>query len=288
MGSVQDAKSQITQSSRDSIFDLIKNATSHHTTQNFATNTYQKQLLQRWFSYHTDIEVSRVSSKDWSHASPFVHQEKKLYIVDTITINQIPVLIKHMTSITYGSDVPNQAVSHSIQKNLYTYIQILQSHKDTPQATDLMTQYKDLYIQLYPTAQDPMTVEDDSLLDRQLYTYYAAQHTDAMDMSRVVDSLLTDDIVGGLYTAVFEHGAKKIAAVSNLDNAIPMQRYQDQLTKTTATGNKPALAAQQKKIITDIISIINKSDLSKKSYGRSFLDESVPTKIMQTKQIACV
>ncbi|MBP7841869.1 hypothetical protein KA037_04340 [Patescibacteria group bacterium] len=288
MGFAQDAKSQIVQSSKDSIFAVIKKATSHHTNQNFVTNNYQKQMLQRWFSYHTDIQVSRVSPKDRKHTAPFIHEANKLYIVDDITIGQIPMLIQHMTSMTYGSQAPNEAVSHSIQKNLYTYIQILKSYKTESDADSLVGQYTSLYMQLYPTANDPLLGEDSTLIDDNLYTQYVANHLDDIDMPRVVDSLLTNDIVGGLYTSVFEHGAQKIRTVSNLDQTIHIKSYQDQLTKTTATGNKLTLAAQQKKIIKEIMLLINQSDLSKQSYGRSFLDESVPTKIMQTKKIACV
>ncbi len=283
-----DAKAQITKAGKDNIFDVLKTGTSHHTNQNFITNNYQKQMLQRWFSYHTDIQVSRVAAKDRYHKGPFIHEANNLYIVDDIAISQIPAIIQHMTSITYGSQAPHEAVSHSIQKNLYTYIQILKSYKTESSADSFVGDYVDLYLQLYPTASDPLLGEDSTLIDDALYTQYIAHHPDDINLRMVVDSLLTDDIVGGLYTAVFEHGAKKIRTVSNLDQSIPMQTYQDQLTKLSTTGNKTTIATQQKKIIKEIMLIINKSDLSKKSYGRSFLDESVPSKIMQTKQIACV
>ncbi len=191
-----DAKAQISKTAKDSIFDVLKTGTSHHIAQNFITNNYQKQMLQKWFRYHTDIQISRVSAKDRKHTKPFVHEDNKLYIVDDITINQIPILIQHMTSITYGSQAPNEAVAHSIQKNIYTYIQILKSYKTETEADSLVGDYVDLYMQLYPTAKDPLLGDDKTLIDDALYTQYIAHHPDGMDLPTVVDSLLTDDIVG--------------------------------------------------------------------------------------------
>jgi len=244
-----------------------------------------QNILIQWAAFHIQTPIVFQTGFAQKTGAYFAIDSAKNIIIDSdIPIHALPSLILTLNTSTFHT-LPAYAASEELQSQMKAIIWYLYDQQ-TQWNTSIVDDIKKYQKLLHDTYQSVDTAWHD-LLHHQADERFMHQLTNT---DRDPESTIATSILDKTFEWLYEHGVFSLTQMESIKNISNFARLKEELAKVRTSGTAKQIADKERSIIWNIITTIIESDLQREVDPStiSYLDTSIPTKIIESNEISCV
>ncbi len=215
----------------------------------------------------------------------------KLYLPDSMTISEIPTIIRKVNMQTYHGQIPEYASTMDVKKSLEYTIKYLYANKNPQNEKEMneaISKYKKLFKDYFPWQKLDSLISNKKI-NSDFLDDMAALSKDAELLSNV-ENILSTAIYQEFLESFYEVGQNIIEEIPRLQFELWIDKLKAELQTARKTKNTQLISKKEKEVANKVISVIYHFF---EKYQKSFMyltsiDKSFAPEIAKSNKANCV
>lgn len=227
------------------------------------------------------------------------YKKYNLKLPSDLKLWELASIIKRVNEITFDGEMPDDASSIEIKKNIQwviVYLLSLKEKHDRKEVKKAINKYYKLYQYYFPW--EDLDIDFMSTNQKQRSTKHFSNTIKNLDakygwysfdiIERVIDESVVNNIYSHFFESFFENGSEMLSNISWLKTRLNIDKLKSDLQTVRKTKNKNLIVKKEKEILNYVITGIRALELEKDNIYSTVYSASSPTEIIKTWDIACV